>query len=311
MGTSATPITVSKPLSAAESFAWCEGESRRAASSFLMAFKALRRERYRAMCALYAFSRVTDDLGDGTGLGNGPELGESRGRALDDWQSQLEQALVGESVPHPVFPALVDTVRRFELPPGYLHDIIAGVRGDVGVVDLADEAELSRYCYHVAGAVGLSCIHIWGFRGHEAEPAAIACGEAFQRTNILRDVREDAVTGRFYLPRDLREQYGCEASDLETGTGRERLLGLLDESARRTSPYYERIGPLYDALSFEGRACLSAMRGVYEGVFARIRAQPLAVFSRRVRLCRASKAWTLCRAVAVEACRGWAGVKRG
>ncbi len=299
---SASPST---PVSEAESFAWCEAATRRAASSFHLAFSALRRERYRAMCALYAFLRVTDDLGDE------PGPADNRRQALDDWRDQLDAVLAGAPATHPVFPAIAATVQRFDLPARYLRDVIAGVRCDTETVDIPNEAELSRYCYHVAGAVGLSCIHIWGFQGDTAEPAAIACGEAFQRTNILRDLREDALAGRFYLPRELRQRHGCENSDLATGTGRERLRGLVDESARRAAPYYESVAPLYDALTFEGRACLSAMRGVYEGVFERIRAEPLAVFSGRVRLCRTAKAWTLCRALAVEAVRGWAGAGWG
>src|SRR5262249_11977407 len=151
---------------------------------------------HRSMCALYAFLRVADDLSDA------PWPVDERRSALRDWRQSLQAALNGD-YRHPIYPALHDAIIRHGIPVVHLLEVLDGVEMDLTVSRYDTFADLYRYCYHVASAVGLCCIHIWGFDGSaaaSARPAAEAAGIALQLTNILRDIREDAGRGRVYLP---------------------------------------------------------------------------------------------------------------
>ncbi|HEX4590527.1 MAG TPA: squalene/phytoene synthase family protein, partial [Gemmataceae bacterium] len=175
------------------SYAYCERLARREAGNFFHAFQVLPRPQRRAMCALYAFMRQTDDLADG------PGSVESKRSALKQWRHGLMAALAGEDR-HLLHPALRHTLNRFAVPVEYLNDVIDGCESDLEPVRMPDFATLYRYCYRVASAVGLACIHIWGFRDDRAKLPAEHAGIAFQLTNILRDLPEDLARGRVYLP---------------------------------------------------------------------------------------------------------------
>ena len=280
------------PIAAAElqnSYRLCQELAARTGKNFYYSFLTLPRTQFRSMCALYAFMRVTDDLGDE------PRPVEEKASALDRWKQDLDAALAGETGRHPVLPAVVDMLRRHDVPVEYLQAVIAGVQSDLQPVDIATNEELSRYCYLVAGAVGLACIHVWGFRHERALIAAQACGEAFQRTNILRDLREDALNNRFYLPREHRLQFGCMPSDFETASGPERLRALMEFELARTRPFYARAEALLPDLEPVGRPILRAMLSIYGGIYRRIVKSPLSVFEQRVRLSRPHKLWIAAR----------------
>ncbi len=204
----------SPPGSIEASRAFCRQTARRAGSNFHASFFLLSRPKREAMEALYAFMRHTDDLGDS------PAPVDARRAALARWRAQVQAALGGAaepiaaSVPSPpaedpfvaLLPALIDAVRRFSIPPVHLLAVLDGVAMDLDGRRYETFDELADYCRHVASAVGLACIHIWGFRGEEALEPARKCGVAFQLTNILRDLKEDTARGRLYLPaEDLRQ----------------------------------------------------------------------------------------------------------
>src|SRR5262245_56305999 len=176
-------------LTPAQSYTYCERVARRQAANFYPAFQVLPRPQRRAMCALYAFMRVTDDLADGPGAAAGKRS------ALDRWRSDLHAAVAGDDR-HPLHAALRHTLSRFDVPVVYLEDVIDGCECDLGPVRMPDFATLYRYCYRVASAVGLACIHIWGFRDSTAKVHAEHAGVALQLTNILRDLPEDAARDR-------------------------------------------------------------------------------------------------------------------
>jgi phytoene synthase len=283
------------------SFEACHRLARATAGNFYYSFLTLPRHEFRGMCALYAFLRITDDIGDQHAS---PEVRE---RQLAEWEQTLMAAISGERVVagdamnwrttpasnlrNEVIPAVAALVQRGELPLAPLCDVIRGVRLDLLTVDIPNEVELRNYCYHVAGAVGLACIHLWGCRSEEAREPAIACGEAFQRTNILRDVREDALLGRFYIPRESCDRFDCTRSDLALGQGRERLVGLLVDQLARAHACYRQAEELFDLLPVRGQPILSAMIGIYRGLFDRIAADPLVVYRRRVSLPVWRKLW--------------------
>src|SRR5439155_15603747 len=139
-----------------------------------------------SMCALYAFMRIADDLSDE------PAPTEWKRTQLVRWRDELRLALRGE-YRHPAHPALHDTVVRHAIPAEYLEAVLDGVEMDLEPVAFRTFADLRLYCYRVASAVGLACIHVWGFRGDRARQHAEDAGIAFQLTNILRDLGEDAA----------------------------------------------------------------------------------------------------------------------
>jgi len=263
-----------------QSYAHCARVARREARNFYPSFLLLPTDRRRAMCAVYAFMRQTDDIADGPGA-----AGEKR-PALNAWRGALPGALGGHPAPGdwPGWPALADAVRRHDIPPRYLVEVIDGVEMDLEPRDFATFADLHTYCYRVASAVGLCCLHVWGFRseGGRAEELAEACGVALQLTNIIRDVREDAGNGRIYLPRDEMEAYRVRPEDLLARHTGGPLRGLLEFQGRRAYDHYERAAPLAALVSPAGRPMLRAITGVYRALLDRMARGGYDVLPRRV-----------------------------
>lgn len=270
----------------ADSFAFCRALTRRTAGNFGYAFWALPAAKHRAMDALYAFMRITDDIGDDPKL----ELPRRVAR-LADWRRDLQAALQHQTPGHLIWPALTDVVRTYRIPERLLTDVIDGVEMDLTPRSFQTFAELQNYCYHVAGAVGLCCIHIWGYRGDEAKPAAIDCGIAFQLTNILRDLREDAAQGRIYLPREDLRRFGYTADELRGQLNSREFRNLMAFEIERAWSYYRRAERLTDNLEPDGRAVFGAMREIYGGLLHEIERRQFDVFSRRVRLPVWRKLW--------------------
>jgi phytoene synthase len=275
------------------SYAWCERLARRAAGNFYHGFRLLPAQQRRAMCALYAFLRIADDLSDG------PGTPEDKRQPLLDWRQRLHRALDGECS-HPLHPALADAVRRFAIPLRHLDEVIDGVCMDLDVASYDTFAELYRYCYHVASAVGLSCIHVWGFRGPQAQPAAEAAGIALQLTNILRDVGEDAGLGRIYLPREDLERFGYAPESLGRGVFDDRFRALMRFQAARAYGYYESAAALTRCLEPAGRAVYLVMLRTYRGLLEAMERRDFDVFSTRVRLGRWHKLWLAASALPVR-----------
>ena len=152
---------------------------------------------------------------------------ESKRRGLARWRAMLDEAVSGNTSGHAVLPALADTIARFEIPTRYFHDLILGAEMDLTIDSYATFDRLSEYCYRVAGTVGLTCLHVFGFRDPKAPDLAERLGLAFQLTNIIRDVRSDYEMGRVYLPQEDLDRFGCRAEDL-----RGPLTDKLREPAR-------------------------------------------------------------------------------
>ena len=265
------------------SFAACRTITASANSSFPLAFRLLSSARRRAMDALYAFSRVTDDLADETG-----EPGVKRA-ALAQWRAALLAALDGR-FSHPIHPALAQAVHRYGIPPRYLLEVITGVEADLEPVRFATFAELYPYSYRVASAVGLACIRVWGLRPgatfEQADAPAEAAGIAFQLTNILRDLAEDLDRGRVYLPADELAQFNCSPESWRDPRSAAAVRELIHAQAARARAYYQRSQPLADLLSPEGRGIFRVMSGTYQSLLAEVARAGEAVLARRVRVPR-------------------------
>lgn len=261
-----------------ESYRYCRQLAKRTARNFYYSFLTLDRGRRRAMCALYAFMRVTDDLGDDE------TPGLDREAALARWRTELAFAWNSGKSSHPALPAVVDMARRWQVPLQYLNDVITGVEMDLGPVMFETFDELSGYCYHVAGAVGLACIHLWGFHDQRALAAAVDCGTALQLTNILRDLQEDAGRGRVYLPGEDLSRFELSAEELAAGCRDERFERLMRFEVERAREYYSRAQSLFHYLDPAGLPILETMLRIYGGLLDEIERRRYDVFTRRVEL---------------------------
>jgi phytoene synthase len=236
------------------------------------------------MEALYAFMRISDDLAD--------EPGEAQVKAeqLQHWRGALVAALQGH-FNHPVHPALLAAVRRFDIPAELLFDALDGVEADLVPVRFATFADLYPYCYRVASAVGLACVRIWGFRAnlsHDercgAIKAAEAAGIALQLTNILRDLSEDWSRGRVYLPADELARFEVSPQGWPNNRDCERLRSLMEFQIGRAKEFFCLARPLEQALTQEGRAIARVMIGTYRQLLSEIEKDALSVLTRRMRV---------------------------
>jgi 15-cis-phytoene synthase len=270
------------------SYDYCRRVARKRAKNFYYSFLLLSAQQRSGMCAIYAFMRYCDDLSD--------EPGATRA-AIERWRAQLENALEGRFSGHPLWPAFHHTVRRFAIPQEYFHEMIAGVASDLEPRRFETFGELYRYCYQVASVVGLTIVHIFGFDTRTALPLAEKCGVAFQLTNILRDIKEDAERGRIYLPAEDLDRFGVSPDELSSGTRSPTFLGLMSFEAARARSYYDQSMPLLDLVHPRSRASLWALIAIYSRLLERIEKRNYDVFSRRVRLSAFEKSWILARAL--------------
>ena len=269
------------PSSFRGSFAACHAITAAANSSFPVAFRLLAPARRRAMDALYAYMRVTDDIADE------PAPPDETRRKLAAWRAGLSAALAGDFT-HPVHPALADTVRRYAIPPRFLYDAIDGMETDVGPVRMATFADLYPYCYRVASAVGLACVRIWGARpgvtAADADPPAEAAGIAFQLTNILRDLGEDLARDRVYLPADELASFDCPPERWRDPAHADAFRELMRFQVARARAYYRRAAALVPLLAPDGRAIFHIMCGAYVRLLDEIERRGYDVFTGRVRV---------------------------
>jgi len=270
------------------SYEYCRRVARRRAKNFYYSFVLLSRPQRNAMCAIYAFMRYCDDLSD--------EPGANRA-AIDKWRAEMEAALEGRFSDHPVWPAFHHTVRRFCIPHEYFREMIDGVLSDLEPRRFETFEQLYRYCYQVASVVGLTIVHIFGFDTRSALPLAEKCGVAFQLTNILRDIREDAERGRIYLPIEDLRRFGVSEEDLNAGRSDEGFLRLMAFEAERARAYYNQSRPLLDLIHPRSRASLWALISIYSRLLERIEGSNYDVFRRRVRLPLWEKSWIVWRAL--------------
>ena len=272
---------MSDGLSAA--YEHCRALTRREAKNFYYGFLLLPARQRRAIYAAYAFARECDDIVD-AGL---PV--EEASRRLAAQRERLGRCLEG-SPDGPVFTALADAVRRYDIPHDYFYSLLGGVESDLTVRRYATFEELKRYCYLVASIVGLISIEIFGYRGgEEARRRAADLGIALQLTNILRDVQEDLQRGRIYLPEEELVRFGYKADFLRQGVANESFQRLMAFQVARAEGYFEEGRTLLPLLPRRARACVGVMAGIYKSILDDIARRPETVLSRRVSLSAGQK----------------------
>jgi 15-cis-phytoene synthase len=281
-----------KPLTVKQSYDFCRTVARSRAKNFYYSFLLLEREQRDAMCAIYAFMRHCDDLSDDPSVTdkNRVRLG------ITEWRVQLAHALRGEFGGHPVWPAFHDTVKRFSIPERFFHEMIDGVTSDLEARRIQTFDELYHYCYQVASVVGLTIIHIFGFTSIRALPLAEKCGVAFQLTNIIRDVREDAGLGRVYLPADDMNRFSVPEEQLVRGIEDSSFREFIRFEAERANSYYDESAPLTELIHPRSRRSLWALRAIYRNLLYRIVARDYAVLSSRINVPTRTKLGLLAKA---------------
>jgi len=270
----------------ARAYATCRGIAKREARNFYYAFVALPLERRNAICAIYAFMRQADDLADDESLPR-----EERRSKLNAWLAAWRQAAAGSATADPVFLAVRDATARFAIPLQLLDELVDGVAMDLdrtstGAPDTyATFADLYRYCYLVASVVGLVCIRIFGYSGERAEKLAEETGIAFQLTNILRDVSEDAARNRVYLPLTDLAAHGVSLDSLlhraPSAPPTPAQRALLASVARRAEDYYRSADELLPLIERESRPALWVLVSIYHALLKRIERAKYDVFTHR------------------------------
>jgi phytoene synthase len=277
-----------------EAYASCRAIAKREAKNFYYAFVALPEPRRNAICAIYAFMRQADDLADDESLSR-----EERRRRLHEWQEEWHTVSKGGETDDPVFLAVADATRRFAIPHQLLDELIAGTTMDLqpDADDSPDTyatfAELYRYCYLVASVVGLVCIRIFGYTDPAAEKLAEETGVAFQLTNILRDVAEDAERSRVYLPLEDLAAHNVSLQSLfhraKNAPPSTEERALLDDIGRRAENYYGSAEKLLPLIDRESRPALWVLVSIYHALLKRIRNAGYDVFTQRASVPMAQK----------------------
>lgn len=306
------------PLQLHTAYAVCRHITRSAAKNFYYAFLVLPRRKRNALCAVYAFMRHADDISDDPSL---PDA--EKANRLEALLDDMHAVFAGRQTDDAVLMALADTQRRFKLPVELLDKLVAGTAMDVfgvpgtsgdprtGVISVdygedpevrrlmigeptapkvlcANFSELYTYCYHVASVVGLVCIRIFGYRDKAAEPLAEKTGIAFQLTNIIRDVKEDAAMGRVYLPAEDISRFGLTLADF-VAPDANRLRPLLEFEAQRARDYYGAAPQLLPFIDEESRPALWVLVEIYSRLLAKISQRNFDVVSEKVRLTTGEK----------------------
>jgi len=278
----------------ARSYAYCQHVARTQAKNFYYSFTVLPPEKKAAMCAIYAFMRYSDDISD-------EAANETTKHALlAQWRAALDRAFEGDYGDSLILPAFHDTARKYAIPKRFFHDLIDGAEMDLTRTRYETFDDLYPYCYRVASVVGFVCVHIWGVQRKDESPKpppsiagayapAEACGIAFQLTNILRDVKEDAERNRIYLPLEDLRRFHYTEDDLLHGVVDSRFYDLMRFEATRARQYYEKALPLIPMIDPVSRPTFVIMYRIYRGLLDQIEAQGYNVFAIRARLSTARK----------------------
>jgi phytoene synthase len=270
-----------------DDFARCAEITQKSSSNFYYAFMLLPAERRRALYSVYAFCRFLDDIAD--------EAISNPGAMLARWREELVRVFNGTPT-RAISRALADSVVRFNIPRRHFEDFISGVEMDLERKRYRNFDELYLYCYRVASTVGLMCIEIFGYTQPDTRIYAEKLGIAFQLTNILRDVREDAGRNRIYLPLDDLSKFNVDQGEILAGAHSDRFEQLMEFEAERAASYYreaERALPEQDRASL---LAAEAMRLIYGALLQRIVGSRYRVLSGRLTLSKPRKLFLVGRA---------------
>ena len=270
----------------AVAYSVCRSITRTSAKNFYYAFLVLPKPKRQALCAVYAFMRRCDDITDDTSLAI-----RDRREKLETWLNDFHRVLAGQPTDEPVLLALADTQRKYRIPVELLDQLAYGTGMDVQedgsgelTVQYKTFDDLYVYCYRVASVVGLVCIRVFGYRDPGAEPLAERLGLAFQLTNIIRDVKEDAEMGRVYIPQEDLANYGISPSEFRSAMDASPFRTLLGMEADRAREYYTSADELIPLIDEDSQPALWVLATIYRRLLDKIAAQQYDVFHGRISL---------------------------
>jgi 15-cis-phytoene synthase len=285
------PVRKTAPIQLRAAYGVCNRITRESAKNFYYGFLVLPRRKRDALCAVYAFMRHADDISDS------PNLSETEKRKqLEEWMEAFHAVDTGRPTDEPVLLALSHAKQRFKIPTHLLEKLVFGT-----MMDLQDKAALTtapgepavlyrnfqdlyQYCYHVASVVGMVCICIFGYHQPEAEKLAERTGIAFQLTNILRDIKEDAAMGRVYLPAEDLKQYRVTPTQLATQPDPVVVKPLLLMEADRAREFYKSGHELIQFIDDDSRPALWTLVEIYSRLLEKIAKHDYNVFGEKIRL---------------------------
>ncbi len=249
-------------------------------SNFAFSFLFLPRPQREAIERVYAFCRTLDDVSD-SALSR-----EEKKRQLEFWRNELDRCYAGKAE-HPITAALQETVRELHLTRSYFDDLLLGIEMDFTIARYSSFVHLSQYCYRVAGVVGLICLEIFGCPNER--DYAVALGIAFQITNILRDVKEDAVRGRIYLPQEDLLRFGYSENELLNSNYNDPFVKLMRFEAERAGDYFRRAADLIKPEDRKQLIASEIMAAIYSALLQEIKTARYNVFDQRIRLSKPRK----------------------
>ena len=269
----------------------CHAITRQSASNLAQAFVVLPRDQRADMAALYAFCREVDDVADDETVP--PDVRRDR---LAAWRTDIRAACSDATPAFPVSRELQPVIRRRRLPFEHFDEIIQGCEMDLDVREYAGWPDLDLYCYRVASAVGLLSIEVFGYHHPACRDYAVALGQAFQLTNILRDVAEDAARGRVYLPRSELDRFGVAPAEILRGQYTDRFRSLATAVAARADEFYVRARTTLPPEDRRTMIAAELMGAVYWRLLRRLESRGFNVFgTARVRLSKATKLFLIAR----------------
>jgi 15-cis-phytoene synthase len=273
-------------------YAVCRGISRRAAKNFYYGFMVLPSEKRNALSAVYAFMRHADDITDEPG-----DDPQQKRQKLGEWLDAAKAVFAGKATDDPVLMALGDAQSKFKIPPELFEKLVYGTSLDLDIPSVPGSPaivcqtfeDLKHYCYYVASVVGLVCIRIFGYQDSKAEFLAEDCGLAFQLTNIIRDIKEDASMGRIYIPEEDLARTNLSAASfapalLQDSAQAQQLRPALEYEAERARKYYESAKWLMELIEEDSRAALWVLVEIYSRLLKKIADRNYDVLTERVRL---------------------------
>ena len=263
---------------------YCQDKAAASGSSFYYSFLFLPPERRRAITALYAFCREIDDVVDEC---HDVQIAATK---LAWWREELARVYAGNPQ-HPIGQALRPATERFNLPHELLSEIIDGMEMDLTQSRYLDFTALSLYCYRVASVVGLLAAEIFGYQDRHTQKYAHDLGMAFQLTNIIRDVGEDARRGRVYLPLDEMKRFGVTVDDLFEARQTDNFRKLMEFQIERAEHYYAQALAQLPASDRKTQRPGLIMAAIYRDVLDVIKAEGCLVLKQRTSLTPLRKLW--------------------
>ena len=253
-------------------YAQCRALTAKHSRSFFLASSLLPKQKRRAVRALYAFCRISDDIVDGA----------TASEAATRLQSWRKRTLSSQPTSNDLIAlAWADTRLHYKIPIRYAEQLIDGVTRDLTQRRYHNFSDLATYAYGVASTVGLMSMHIIGFAGQQSVPYAVKLGVALQITNILRDVKEDWLAGRIYLPSEELEAFGLSEDDLSRGIVDDRWRAFMRFQIERNRQLYAEVWPGIALLDPDGRMALGTAARLYQAILVDIERHDYDVFSRR------------------------------